>query len=118
MLQQLVKAQREDVKAIIEEEGRQIDHLKSTLDAEVKNSNTPLPRGVKNNNTPYPTNPTPNPYPSPQTPPPEPNPYASQCQVKKNDAIEVQCLEMEDKVKLVLANHKMLPLPLTPNPYP
>ena len=38
--------------------------------------------------------------------------------MKKNDEIEVQCLEMEDKVKLVLANHKMLPLTLTPNPYP
>ena len=62
MLQQLVKAQREDVKAIIEEEGRQIDHLKGTLDAEVR----------------------------------------------KNDETEVQCLEMEDKVKLVLANHKMV----------
>ena len=35
VLQQLVKAQREDVKAIIEEEARQIDHLKEKLDAEV-----------------------------------------------------------------------------------
>ena len=36
VLQQLVKAQREDVKAIIEEEARQIDHLKEKLDAEVR----------------------------------------------------------------------------------
>tara|TARA_B110001452_G_scaffold11041_1_gene9183 strand:+ start:3615 stop:8069 length:4455 start_codon:yes stop_codon:yes gene_type:complete len=62
VLQQLVKAQREDVKQIIEEEGRQIETLKNSLDFEVK----------------------------------------------KNDEIEQQCLEMEDKVKLVLANHKMV----------
>ena len=62
MLQQLVKAQREDVKAIIEEEGRQIDHLKSTLDAEVKKHRPPYP---------YPTPPlTPNPYPYPSPLPP------------------------------------------------
>ena len=62
VLQQLVKAQREDVKSFIEEEGRQIETLKESLDFEVK----------------------------------------------KNDEIEQQCLEMEDKVKLVLANHKMV----------
>ena len=28
--------------------------------------------------------------------------------MKKNDEIEMHCLEMEDKVKLVLANHKMV----------
>ena len=36
VLQQLVKAQREDVKGIIEDEGTQINNLKRQLDAEVK----------------------------------------------------------------------------------
>ena len=36
------------------------------------------------------------------------SPASPLCQVKKNDEIEMHCLEMEDKVKLVLANHKMV----------
>ena len=60
VLQKLVKAQREDVVGIIEEEAKQIEILKASLDDEVR----------------------------------------------KNEHIEQECLEIEDKVNLVLLNAK------------
>ncbi|KAL1503593.1 hypothetical protein AB1Y20_012070 [Prymnesium parvum] len=62
VLQQVVKAQRENVAEMIENEQRTIDGIKETLDA----------------------------------------------QVKMNHALEVELIDMEAKVKLVLANHKLV----------
>ena len=90
VLQQLVKAQRENVSEIISDEQAQIRKIKEQLNDEARH--VTLERSATR------TAPL----------PPLLTPLLPSLQVRRNDELEAKCLDMEDKVRLVLQNHKMV----------